>query len=212
VTSGRDELATRPDLAPLRRADLLDDPIAQIELWLSQAREVVPLAEAMTLATVDEAGEPDARMVLLRGVGADGLRFYTDYESAKGRQLAAHPSAALVVYWQQLDRQIRARGEVQQAGADDSDTYFVGRPRDARLAAWISPQSEAITSRAELERRYEKEKRRFSGEEVPRPPRWGGYVLRPDTIEFFQSQRSRLHDRFLYTRTDGRWRIQRLAP
>ena len=205
-------VTTTPDRPLLRRSELIDDPVAQIEAWLGQAREAVEVPEAMTLGTVDEDGEPDARMVLLRGVGDDGLRFYTDYESTKGRQLDGHPCGALVVYWRELNRQIRARGPVERARSDDSDAYFAARPRAARLAAWISPQSEPIASRAELEKRYAEQERRFSGADVPRPPFWGGYVLRPKTIEFFQSQRNRLHDRFLYTRQDGAWTIERLAP
>ena len=207
-----EQIAGRPEQPKLRRADLLDDPIAQIAEWLANAREVASLPEAMTLATIDESGDPDARMVLLRGVAADGLRFYTDYESAKGHQLAAHPTAALVIYWRALDRQLRARGPVRRASADDSDAYFQGRPRVARLAAWISPQSEPIASREALEDRFREQESRFDGIDVSRPPFWGGYVLEPHTIEFFQSQRSRLHDRFLYTRSGERWRVERLAP
>lgn len=204
--------AAAPDRPPLRRSELIDDPIAQIQVWLEQAREVVDKPEAIALATVDENGEPDARMVLLRGVSEDGLRFYTDYESAKGRQLDGHASGALVVYWRALNRQIRARGPIERASSDDSDAYFAGRPRAARLAAWISPQSGPIASRAELEKRYAEQGARFTGQDVPRPPFWGGYVLRPETIEFFQSQRDRLHDRFLYTRKDNEWNVERLTP
>ena len=210
--SREEVFAAAPDRPPLRRSELIDDPIAQIQVWLEQAREVVDVPEAMALATVDENGEPDARMVLLRGVSEDGLRFYTDYESTKGRQLDAHPSGALVVYWRALNRQIRARGPIERASSDDSDAYFAGRPRAARLAAWISPQSEPIASRAELEKRYAEQGTHFTGEDVPRPPFWGGYALRPETIEFFQSQRDRLHDRFLYTRQGGAWNVERLTP
>ena len=200
------------EYAPLRRADLLDDPFAQLEAWVSLARHEVPTYEAMTLATVDETGEPDARMVLLRGHDRAGLRFFTDYESAKGRQLAATRRAALVLYWREQGRQIRARGVVSRTSPEISDEYFATRARAARLAAWITPQSEPIESREELEGRVGEFESRFEGKEVPRPSFWGGYVLEPETIEFFQSQPSRLHDRFLYSRDGAAWQVERLAP
>ena len=198
--------------APLRRADLLDDPFAQLEAWVEHARREVPSYEAMTLATVDEAGEPDARMVLLRGYDRAGLRFFTDYDSAKGRQLATTPRAALILYWREQGRQIRARGLVSRTSPEISDEYFATRPRPARLAAWITPQSESISSREELDSRVGEYESRFEGDDVPRPAFWGGYVLEPETIEFFQSQPSRLHDRFLYSREGDAWRIERLTP
>jgi pyridoxamine 5'-phosphate oxidase len=173
----------------------------------------VPLAEAMTLATVDEEGAPDARMVLLKGFGPAGIRFFTNYRSAKARQLDGAGMAAIVIYWRELDRQVRARGPVRRLPADESDAYFATRLRDARLGAWASPQSDPIADREELDRRLAEAEGRFEGEEVPRPPHWGGYVLEPKWIEFWQGQVARLHDRFLYTREpEGGWRIERLAP
>jgi pyridoxamine 5'-phosphate oxidase len=202
----------RPDLPPLARADLRSDPLDQFALWFERALAEVPLAEAMTLATVDMSGHPDARMVLLKGFGPAGFRFFTSYESAKGAQLGASPYAALVVYWRELDRQVRARGPVERLSGEDSDAYFGTRPRDSQLGAWASPQSEPIGSRDELDARVREADGRFAGADVPRPDHWGGYVLRPETVEFWQGQVGRLHDRFRYAREGGGWRIERLAP
>ena len=205
-------MSRRPDLPPLARAELREDPIEQFAVWFERALVEAPLAEAMTLATVDEDGLPDARMVLLKGFGPAGFRFFTNYESAKGDQLAAAPRAAIVVYWRELDRQVRARGAVGRLDAADSDTYFASRPRDAQIAAWASPQSRPIHSRGELDGLVADAAERHGADPVPRPPNWGGYVLRPDVVEFWQGQDARLHDRFRYTRVDDAWRIERLAP
>ena len=202
----------RPDLPPLSRAQLHEDPMEQFAAWFERALEEAPLAEAMTLATVDEGGRPDARMVLLKGFGPAGFRFFTNYESAKGEQLAAAPEAAIVVYWRELDRQVRARGTVERLGEADSDAYFSARPRDSQVAAWASPQSRPIHSRGELDGLVDDAAERFDSESMSRPPHWGGYVLRPDSVEFWQGQVARLHDRFRYTREDEGWRIERLAP
>jgi pyridoxamine 5'-phosphate oxidase len=202
----------RPDMPPLRREDLGEDPFEQFAAWFERAQREVPLAEAMTLATVDRAGAPDARMVLLKGFDADGFRFFSNYDSVKARQLEALPVAALVIYWRELDRQVRARGPVERLPGPDSDSYFADRPRDAQLGAWASPQSAPLSSREELDAGFERAAERFEGEEVPRPPFWGGFLLRPQSIEFWQGQAHRLHDRFRYTREDAGWRIERLAP
>jgi pyridoxamine 5'-phosphate oxidase len=202
----------RPDMPPLRRADLDPDPIAQFRDWLAVAEREVPLPEAITLATVDDAG-PDARMVLLKGASADGFRFFSNYESAKAAQLAAAPAAALIAYWRELDRQVRARGEVERLPEAESDAYFATRPRDSQLGAWASPQSQPIDSRDELDRRLAQIAQRFGEGAIPRPPNWGGFLLRPRAVEFWQGQVGRLHDRFRYLRDeDGGWRIERLAP
>lgn len=201
----------RPENPPLDRELLADDPIEQFGGWFSEAREAVPLAEAMTLATVDGDGSPDARMVLLKGFGRDGFRFFSNYESAKGAELAAHPRAALVIYWRELDRQVRVRGGVERLPEADSDAYFATRPRDSRIAAAISPQSRPI-ERKQLERRFEEMLRDLGGADPARPEGWGGYLVRPDGIEFWQGRDNRMHDRFLYTRDEDEWRIERLAP
>jgi pyridoxamine 5'-phosphate oxidase len=199
-------------MAALERERLAPDPIEQFREWWQRAERGVPLPEAMTLATVDEDGVPDARMVLLKGFGPDGFRFFTNYESAKGVELAASPRAALVIYWRELDRQVRVRGAVERLPAEDSDAYFASRPRDSRIAAAASPQSRAI-ERVELDRRYDELDAELGGAEVPRPDYWGGYLLRPDAIEFWQGRESRMHDRFRYTlEARGGWTIERLAP
>jgi pyridoxamine 5'-phosphate oxidase len=201
----------RADNPPLDRERLADDPIDQFAAWFAEAQETVPLAEAVTLATVDEDGSPDARMVLLKGFGPDGFRFFTNYESAKGEQLAANSRAALVVYWRELDRQVRVRGEVQRLSPGDSDAYFATRPRDSQIAAAVSPQSRPV-EREELDRRYSELAAELGEANPERPDHWGGYLLRPEVVEFWQGRASRMHDRFRYARRDGSWRIERLAP
>jgi pyridoxamine 5'-phosphate oxidase len=202
----------RPDMPPLQRSALADDPIEQFRDWYERAEREVPLAHAMTLATVDADGAPDARMVLLKGFGPEGFRFFTNLSSAKARQLEAAPRAALVLYWPKLDRQVRVRGQVERLPETASDEYFASRPRDAQIGAWASPQSQPLPDRATLDRRVNEVEQRFSGGEIPRPPFWGGYALRPEEIELWQGQAARLHDRFLYTREAEGWRLERLAP
>jgi pyridoxamine 5'-phosphate oxidase len=194
--------------------DLAADPFEQFAGWYELASAEIPLADAMTIATVDGDGAPDARMVLLKGHGADGFRFHTNYEGAKADEIAADPRGALVVYWREHDRQVRARGPIERLSAADSDAYFATRARESRLGAWASPQSRPLADRAELEGRLAAVRERFADvEDVPRPDFWGGFILRPETIEFWQGQQARLHDRFLYSREGtGAWRIQRLAP
>lgn len=201
----------RPDNPPLDREHLANDPLEQFAQWFEEAQAVVPLAEAMTLATVDADGAPNARMVLLKGWGPDGFRFFTNYESAKGEELAASPRAALVIYWRELDRQVRVRGEVERLPAGDSDAYFASRPRESRVAAAISPQSRPI-ERDELERRFAELDAEAGDDGPPRPEHWGGYLVTPDEIEFWQGRDSRMHDRFAYSRRPGGWVLQRLAP
>lgn len=208
-----DDLRDHP---PLRRADLAADPIDQFGAWWSRASAMVPLHDAMTLATVDADGAPDARMVLLKGHGPDGFRFFTNYESAKAEQLEADPRAALVVYWRELSWQVRVKGTVDRLDADASDVYFASRPRGSRLGAWASPQSRDLEERATLEERLNELESRFGagdeGSDVPRPPFWGGYLLRHASVEFWQDGRSRLHDRLRYERNGDGWLIRRLAP
>jgi pyridoxamine 5'-phosphate oxidase len=207
-------MTERRAFPPLHASDLSADPFEQFARWYEAATAEVPLADAMTLATIGEDGAPDARMVLLKGHGPDGFRFFTNHESAKAGQIAADPRGALVLYWREHDRQVRARGPIERLSAADSDAYFAGRARESRLGAWASPQSRPLADRAELDARLAEVRERFDAvEDVPRPDFWGGFVLRPETIEFWQGQQARLHDRFLYTRDeDDTWRIQRLAP
>ena len=201
----------RPDMPPFSEADLTADPFELFAAWFELARAGAPLAEAICLATVDAAGLPDARMVLLKGFGPDGFRFFTNEGSAKGTQLADNPAAALVLYWRELDRQIRVRGRVERLPVADSDAYFETRPRESRIGAWASPQSAPIADREELDRRVAEVEERF-GADVPRPDFWGGYLVVPETIEFWQGQVGRLHDRFVYRREGEGWSVGRLAP
>src|SRR5687768_16133735 len=161
-------------MPPLDRAMLADDPVAQFAAWWELAEREVPLPDAMTLATVDPDGAPDARMVLLKGFGADGFRFFTNYESSKGEQLAAAPRAALILHWREVDRQVRIRGPVERLPEAESDAYFATRPRAAQLGAWASPQSRPLADRAELDALLREVEERFGDGDVPRPPHWGG--------------------------------------
>lgn len=206
-------MADRHDHPLLRGGDLAADPVTQFSSWWTAAESEVPLPDAMSLATVGPGGSPDARMVLLKGFGPEGFRFFTNYESSKGAQLALDPRAALVIYWRELDRQVRVRGTAERLADEDSDAYFETRDRDSRLGAWASPQSRPLPGRADLERRLEQAVERFAETpDVPRPPHWGGFLLRHEEVEFWQGQRARLHDRFLYTREGAGWRIDRLGP
>lgn len=180
--------------------------------WMREAVDAkLPLPNAMTLATVGEDGAPDARVVLLKGLEHGGFTFFTNYRSRKARQLEARAAACLVFQWSELERQVRIDGSVEKVSAAESDEYFASRPLGARLSAWASPQSEAVSSRAALEKLLEEARARY-GEQPPRPPHWGGYRVTPQRLEFWQGRPDRLHDRLLYARADGGWRIERLAP
>jgi pyridoxamine 5'-phosphate oxidase len=198
----------------VERGDLLSNPLAQFERWFEEARAAgLELPEAMTLATADARGRPSARTVLLKGVDERGFLFFTNYESRKGRELAENAQAALVFHWpQEPRRQVTAAGLVERLGAKESEAYFRTRPLGSRLGAWASPQSEAISDRAELEGAFAEAQERF-GDDPPLPPWWGGFVLAPVRVEFWQNRPNRLHDRFRYTRKDdGGWMLERLAP
>jgi pyridoxamine 5'-phosphate oxidase len=198
----------------LRRADLDADPIAQFSKWFQQALDAkLPEPNAMTLATADDHGRPSARIVLLKNVDANGFTFFTNYESRKGRELTANPHAALVLYWAELERQVCITGTVTKVSREISAKYFGSRPKGSRLAAWVSAQSEAVTDRAALEKKLEAVAAKYPGDDVPLPPYWGGYLLTPDAVEFWQGRPSRLHDRFSYMRqADNSWKLERLAP
>ena len=220
-------------LGGLDRADLDTNPLAQFDQWFLQAstggrwRKVgialyklwhailghAPVdVNAMTLATVDQAGRPSSRAVLLKGVDERGFVFFTNYDSRKGRELAENPNAALTFYWADLGRQVCVAGAVSKLSHDESEAYFKSRPRGSNLAAWASPQSSVIPDRAVLEKRWNAMAAKFPGD-VPLPANWGGYVLKPERIEFWQGRLNRLHDRFCYTlEPGGVWVLERLAP
>jgi pyridoxamine 5'-phosphate oxidase len=210
------------DLARLRSdyrrasldADRLDpDPLVQLAAWLDDAiRAEAPEPTAMTIATADAQGRPAARIVLLKGIDARGCVFFTHYDSAKGRDLAANPRAALVWFWAPLERQVRVEGGVEVVDAAESDAYFASRPRGSRVSAVASPQSREVPDRAWLEARIAEVERAHPGDDVPRPPRWGGYRVVPAAVEFWQGRPSRLHDRIRYTRHGDTWSLARLAP
>ena len=207
--------------AALDVRDLDPDPLRQFARWFDEA-VAAQIAEpnAMTLATVDAAGQPAARIVLLKAVDGRGFTFYTNYESRKARELQADPRAALLFFWPELERQVRIEGAIEKVDTATADAYWNSRPRLSRVGAWASPQSEPLPDRAALESRFAQAQARFPGDSVPRPPHWGGYRLVPAALEFWQGRSSRLHDRLIYQRerqtedqTEGaNWRIGRLAP
>jgi pyridoxamine 5'-phosphate oxidase len=211
------------DLARLRReyegrgldaADVDPDPIEQFDRWFAEVRAAGYFEpNAMVLSTVDAHGAPAARTVLLKGVDARGFVFHTNYESAKARELEATGRAALTFSWSEVRRQVRVVGPASRIDEVESDAYFAARPRGSQIGAWASDQSEIIESRAVLDDRYAEIERRFDGREIPRPPDWGGYRVRPDLVELWQGRENRLHDRLRYTRdATGAWHIVRLAP
>jgi pyridoxamine 5'-phosphate oxidase len=190
-----------------------DDPFALFDAWLADAQASEPNdPNAMALATADAAGRPSLRMVLLKGHGPDGFVFYTNREGRKAGDLAANPHAALLFHWKTLRRQIRIEGAVSLATDAESDAYFASRSRDSQLGAWASDQSRPLDARATFEARFAARQAEFAGQDVPRPPFWGGYRVTPDTIEFWQDRAHRLHERRLFTRTDGGWTEGLLYP
>jgi len=198
----------------LEEGSLLPDPMKQVELWLEEAdQEGDYEPNAMVLSTIDPDGAPTSRTVLCRGVSPHGITFFTDYTSQKGRALAVHPEVAVVFPWYTLHRQIKIRGTVEKVSEAESDAYFDTRPRDSRIGAWASDQSQPIDSREALEQKVAQATQQFEGVElVPRPEKWGGYLIRPLSIEFWAGRRSRLHDRVRFVKEGDGWRTERLQP
>ena len=198
----------------LDEATVAASPFEQFALWYDAAVAAgLPEPEAMTLSTATPDGRPSARVVLLRGFDAKGFCFFTNYESHKGRELAANPHAALTFHWAALERQVRIEGRVERTSAAESDAYFASRPSTSRIGAWSSPQSEVIPSRQALEEIFARYRAEHPDEAViPRPSHWGGFRLVPERIEFWQGRPNRLHDRLRYRRVAGRWAVERLAP
>ncbi len=202
-----------PELPRLTEESLPGDPFELFAAWLGDA-EASGMTDpnAMTLATAGADGRPSARTVLLRGVGEDGFRFFTNRTSLKGRQLDENPRAQLLFFWREIGRQILVHGKVDQLSDEESDAYFESRARESRIGAWASEQGSVIGSRGELLARVAEAEQRFEGEEVPRPAHWGGYIVRPEAIEFWQAGEFRLHDRAVFVRDNGLWKVTRLCP
>ena len=205
-------MTTTPDILDERLVD--PDPIVQFQRWFDAAvAAAFPLPEAMSLSTVTSEGNPTARMVLLKRVDASGFVFFTNYRSAKARELVDNPNACLLFFWPLLERQVRIEGAVTKTSATESREYFSTRPRGSQIGAWASPQSDVISGREVLEQRREELEETYRSSEVPWPEHWGGYCLKPERIEFWKGRADRLHDRLLYVRqSDGSWVIHRLAP
>ncbi|NTV62025.1 MAG: pyridoxamine 5'-phosphate oxidase [Oscillochloris sp.] len=193
--------------------DVVADPIEQFRRWFGEAAAAGLIEpNAMTLATVGADGHPAARVVLMKDYGPDGFVFYCNYDSPKSVDLTFNPAASLSFYWPELERQVRILGTAARLGPEESDAYFAERPAGSQLGAWASPQSQVISGRAELEARFAATAAHFLNEPLRRPPHWGGYRVRPQSVEFWQGRISRLHDRIRYRLADGGWLIERLAP
>jgi pyridoxamine 5'-phosphate oxidase len=200
-------------LRGLHESDAAADPFTQFQTWFDQAVAAgVPEPNAMTLATCTPDGIPSARIVLLKILDDRGLQFFTNYESRKSLELLNNPNAALVFFWPDLERQVRIEGRVEKSSETESDAYYHARPRNSRLGAWASAQSSVIASREELEARQREFDARYSADNVPRPPHWGGFRMVPTVFEFWQGRPSRLHDRLRYRQAEGRWIVERLSP
>jgi pyridoxamine 5'-phosphate oxidase len=199
--------------AGLVEGDVDPDPIVQFREWFEKVVEAdLHEPNAMTLATASGDGKPSARIVLLKGYDERGFVFYTNYEGRKASELEANPLCALLFYWGELERQVRIEGRASRISNEESDAYFTSRPRGSRLGAWASEQSRSVEDRNILEERVKALEAEYEGREIPRPPFWGGYRVEPEVIEFWQGRENRLHDRLVYRRTGGRWKMERLQP
>ena len=200
-------------LRSLSENEVIKSPISQFSIWWDEAiSSNIDEVNAMTLATVNEHGYPEARIVLLKDFNEKGFVFFTNYESRKGKSLLSNPKASIVFFWKELERQVRIQGVVEKISEEDSTAYFTSRPVESKIGAWASPQSEVIESRIFLEERFKNYELQFSDQEIPKPPHWGGYIIKPSRIEFWQGRPGRLHDRIEYNKNNEGWTIERLAP
>ena len=196
----------------LDETEVLKDPILQLEKWIEEAVDAQILEpNAMTISTVNQDGQPSARVVYLRGLSSDGLKLYTNYNSQKGEDVKGNPKVSALFFYSELERQVRVEGLIEKLSEQESNEYFDARPIESKIGAWASEQSSRITSRADLEKRIDQFRLKF-GENVPRPPHWGGYLIRPTKFEFWQGRPARLHDRLVFSKAGADWQITRLAP
>jgi pyridoxamine 5'-phosphate oxidase len=200
--------------ATLDISNVLPDPVKQFEKWFDEAIQAgISEPNAMHLATVNEQGKPSSRIVLLKGIAKEGLVFYTNYQSKKGKELDQNPACAITFFWADIERQVRMEGVAERLDTNASETYFQSRPRGSQIGAWASPQSSVVKNREILEQRFSEIEKKFEAQKVlPRPHQWGGYRIDPLLIEFWQGRAGRLHDRIQFTKVEGVWRIDRLAP
>ncbi len=199
--------------AQLNESDIVDSPFVQFEKWFNDAiKAEIFEPNVMTLATADRSGKPNARIVLLKGFDDQGFSFYTNYLSQKGKELKKNPQACLVFFWAELERQVRIEGKIEKLDKETSEAYFQSRPIGSQISAIASPQSQVVQSRSVLEQKVEELTKQFEGKLIPKPAHWGGYILKPTAVEFWQGRSSRLHDRIRYVLVNGSWKIDRLAP
>lgn len=201
-------------LKSLDLVDVNEDPLKQLSIWLDEAiKAELSEVNAIHLSTIDAKGRPAGRIVLLKGIDPKGIVFFTNYNSAKGKEMQEHAYAAVTFFWDGLQRQVRLRGQVEKVSTEESDAYFASRPRESQIGAWASDQSEVIPNRAFLEEKVKQLEEQYKGIIIPRPPHWGGYRVVPEHVEFWQGRESRLHDRIVYTLEEGvNWGIDRLSP
>jgi pyridoxamine 5'-phosphate oxidase len=200
-------------LKTLSEKEVMAEPIGQFSVWWDEAVEShIDEVNAMTLATANKEGRPSARIVLLKGFDEKGFVFFTNYQSAKARAIMENPRVTLLFFWKELERQVKIEGTISRISDAENDEYFNSRPEQSKIGAWASPQSQPIENREWLEKNWKKYAEQFNGKSVPRPVHWGGYLVVPDLMEFWQGRPGRLHDRIVYTKENGKWKIGRLAP